>query len=119
MQSSERKKSELQTSRSPMEANHIELTLVSEPTARGVEQGKSKSHRIDPSIRTNSKRNRIRQKNISSPTDAEEEDDNAKEDFNKRVERKDKVLPLAFIAMAPPPVACFLELVVVLKTLKP
>jgi len=56
-----------------------------------------------------------------SPTDAEEEDDDAKEDFNKRVERKDKVLPLAFIAMAPPPpVACFLELVVVLnpKTLK-
>jgi hypothetical protein len=104
-----------------MEANHIELTLVSKPTARGVEQGKSKSHRIDPSIRTNSKRNRIRQKNISSPTDAEEEDDDAKEDFNKRVERKDKVLPLAFIAMAPPPpVACFLELVVVLnpKTLK-
>jgi hypothetical protein len=42
------------------------------------------------------------------------------------VERKDKVLPLAFIAMMvpppppPPPVACFLELVVVLnlKTLK-
>jgi len=61
-----------------------------------------------------------------SATDAEEEDDDAKEDFNKRVERKDKVLPLAFIAMMapppppPPPVACFLELVVVLnpKTLK-
>jgi hypothetical protein len=50
-----------------------------------------------------------------SPTDAEEEDDDAKEDFNKRVERKHKVLPLAFIAMAPPPVACFLELVVVLN----
>jgi hypothetical protein len=38
LQPSERKKSELQTSRWPMEANHIiELTLVLEPTARGVE----------------------------------------------------------------------------------
>ncbi len=42
--------------------SHNRIDPSIEPTARGVEKGKSKSHRIDPRIRTNSKRNRIKQK---------------------------------------------------------